>query len=75
MDFINRNSNFRKIEVDESLKQTFQNMHQGYPTETLTQFLRAREWNVDKAHKMLVDALNWRVQNEIDNKLTVSGSL
>ncbi|OIV92241.1 hypothetical protein TanjilG_00259, partial [Lupinus angustifolius] len=30
----------------------FQNMHQDYPTETLLRFLKAREWNVGKAHKM-----------------------
>ncbi|XP_021745088.1 phosphatidylinositol/phosphatidylcholine transfer protein SFH2-like [Chenopodium quinoa] len=56
--------------VDESLKKTFQNMHQGYPTDTYMRFLRARDWNVEKAHKMLVDSLNWRVQNDIDNILT-----
>ncbi|XP_037492013.1 phosphatidylinositol/phosphatidylcholine transfer protein SFH9 isoform X2 [Jatropha curcas] len=33
-------------------------------------FLKAREWNVAKAHKMLVDCLHWRIQNEIDNILT-----
>ncbi|KAL2945035.1 Phosphatidylinositol/phosphatidylcholine transfer protein SFH2 [Bienertia sinuspersici] len=55
--------------VDESLKNTFENMHQGYPTETYVRFLRARDWNVEKAHKMLVDSLNWRLQNEIDNIL------
>uniref|UniRef100_A0A7C8YGY1 CRAL-TRIO domain-containing protein n=1 Tax=Opuntia streptacantha TaxID=393608 RepID=A0A7C8YGY1_OPUST len=55
--------------VDDTLKKTFQNMHQGYPTETLIRFLKARDWNVDKAHKMLIDCLNWRVQNEIDNIL------
>lgn len=32
-------------------------------------FLKAREWNVPKAHKMLVDCLNWRVENDIDNIL------
>lgn len=56
--------------VDETLKKTFQNMHQGYPTETLLRFLKARDWNVDKAHKMLIDCLKWRVQNEIDNILS-----
>ncbi|KAJ4980779.1 hypothetical protein NE237_031616 [Protea cynaroides] len=56
-------------QVDEPLKKTFQNMHQGYPSEALTRFLKAREWNVAKAHKMLVDCLNWRIQNEIDNML------
>ncbi|KAL8505413.1 hypothetical protein ACS0TY_016591 [Phlomoides rotata] len=32
-------------------------------------FLNGRDGNVDNAHKMLVDCLNWRVQNEIDNIL------
>ncbi|KAK6934624.1 CRAL/TRIO, N-terminal domain [Dillenia turbinata] len=59
-------------QVDQPLKITFENMHQGYPTETLVRFLKAREWNVAKAHKMLVDCLNWRVQNGIDNILSVS---
>ncbi|XP_044496452.1 phosphatidylinositol/phosphatidylcholine transfer protein SFH9-like isoform X2 [Mangifera indica] len=27
-------------------------MHQGNPTETLVRFLKARDWNVSKAHKM-----------------------
>uniref|UniRef100_A0A2N9GRA3 CRAL/TRIO N-terminal domain-containing protein n=1 Tax=Fagus sylvatica TaxID=28930 RepID=A0A2N9GRA3_FAGSY len=56
-------------QVEEPLKRTYQNVHQGYPTENLARFLKAREWNVSKAHKMLVDTLNWRVQNEIDNML------
>nr|CAB3468361.1 unnamed protein product [Digitaria exilis] len=47
----------------------FQNVHQGYPTETLVRFLKAREWHVNKAEKMLVESLNWRIQNEIDNIL------
>lgn len=53
----------------EPLKRTFENMHHGYPTETYVRFLKARDWNVEKAHKMLVDCLTWRVQNEIDNIL------
>ncbi|XP_024021491.1 SEC14-like protein 5, partial [Morus notabilis] len=56
-------------QVEEPLKRTFQNVHQGHVPETLARFLKAREWNVTKAHKMLVDSLNWRVQNEIDNML------
>ncbi|CAA0818021.1 Sec14p-like phosphatidylinositol transfer family protein [Striga hermonthica] len=56
-------------EVDEPLKKTFQNVHQGYPHETLIRFLKAREGNVTKAHKMLVDCLNWRVENDIDSML------
>lgn len=56
-------------QIDEPLKKTFQNVHQGYLAETLVRFLKARELNVFKAHKMLVDSLQWRVQNEIDNIL------
>lgn len=56
-------------QIDEPLKKTFQNVHQGYLAETLVRFLKARELNVSKAHKMLVDSLQWRVQNEIDNIL------
>ncbi|KAK8468855.1 hypothetical protein PHAVU_006G137200 [Phaseolus vulgaris] len=55
---------------EESLLRTFQNVHQGCVTETLMRFLKAREWNVTKAHKMIIDCLNWRVQNEIDNILS-----
>ncbi|XP_022144109.1 phosphatidylinositol/phosphatidylcholine transfer protein SFH2 isoform X2 [Momordica charantia] len=44
-------------------------MHQGHPAETLERFLKARDWNVAKAHKMLMDCLHWRIQNEIDNIL------
>lgn len=56
-------------QVEEPLKRTFQNVHQGYPAETLERFLKAREGNVCKAHKMLVDSLTWRVQNNIDDIL------
>ncbi|GLT72549.1 hypothetical protein SLA2020_444740 [Shorea laevis] len=56
-------------DVDEPLKNTFKTMHQGYPIETLVRFLKARDWNVAKAHKMLVDCLQWRIENEIDQML------
>ncbi|XP_022965097.1 phosphatidylinositol/phosphatidylcholine transfer protein SFH2 [Cucurbita maxima] len=56
-------------DVDGSLMNSFENMHQGHPAETLERFLKARDWNVSKAHKMLMDCLNWRIQNEIDNIL------
>ncbi|XP_056159782.1 phosphatidylinositol/phosphatidylcholine transfer protein SFH9-like isoform X2 [Syzygium oleosum] len=46
------------------------NVHQGYLKETLVRFLKAREGNVAKAHKMLLDCLKWRVQNEIDEILS-----
>uniref|UniRef100_A0A0R0G6H8 CRAL/TRIO N-terminal domain-containing protein n=1 Tax=Glycine max TaxID=3847 RepID=A0A0R0G6H8_SOYBN len=55
---------------EEPLQRTFQNVHQGCVAETLTRFLKAREWNATKAHKMIVDCLKWRVQNEIDNILS-----
>ncbi|KAH7843227.1 hypothetical protein Vadar_014118 [Vaccinium darrowii] len=53
-------------QIDEPLKITFKNIHQGYPTDTLMRFLKAREGDVSKAHKMLLDCLNWRKENEID---------
>uniref|UniRef100_A0A453NKG3 CRAL/TRIO N-terminal domain-containing protein n=1 Tax=Aegilops tauschii subsp. strangulata TaxID=200361 RepID=A0A453NKG3_AEGTS len=56
-------------QVDAPLRRTFQNVHQGHPRETMLRFLKAREWNVSKAHKMLVDSLNWRIENEIDSVL------
>ncbi|MED6218592.1 hypothetical protein PIB30_116664 [Stylosanthes scabra] len=55
--------------LDEQQKNTFQNMHQGFPRESLLRFLKARDGNVPKAHKMLIDCLQWRVENEIDNVL------
>lgn len=56
-------------EADESLRKAFQTMHQGYVHQTLERFLKAREGNVQKANKMLLDCLNWRVQNDIDKIL------
>ncbi|KAK4803802.1 hypothetical protein SAY86_003619 [Trapa natans] len=55
--------------VDEPLKTVYEIVHQGYPKETLARFLKARDWNVPKAHKMLIDTLEWRMQNEIDSIL------
>ncbi|KAL7213811.1 hypothetical protein ACSBR2_016362 [Camellia fascicularis] len=55
--------------AEEPLKRAFQHIHQGYPTETLARFLKAREGNVTKAHKMLVDCLKWRVESDIENML------
>ncbi|XP_076954193.1 phosphatidylinositol/phosphatidylcholine transfer protein SFH9-like [Bidens hawaiensis] len=56
--------------IDEPLKKTFENSHQGYPTEALVRFLKARDGNVPNAQKMLVESLEWRIQNEIDNILS-----
>ncbi|XP_024960338.1 SEC14 cytosolic factor-like [Cynara cardunculus var. scolymus] len=55
--------------IDEPLKITFENLHQGYPSETAIRFLKARDGNISKSHKMLVDCLNWRIENEIDKIL------
>lgn len=57
-------------QVDEPLKITFQNIHRGYPSETLVRFLKARDGNISKAHKMLMDCLHWRIQNEIEKILS-----
>ncbi|KAI3732178.1 hypothetical protein L1987_63377 [Smallanthus sonchifolius] len=56
--------------VDEPLKRTFQNVHQGYKVETLERFLKARDGNVARAHKMLLDSLHWRLENGIDDILS-----
>ncbi|XP_047318434.1 phosphatidylinositol/phosphatidylcholine transfer protein SFH2-like [Impatiens glandulifera] len=56
--------------VDEDQKNTFKILQQGYPSETLKRFLLARDGNVVKAHKMLVDCLNWRIQSEVDSILS-----
>ncbi|XP_076899211.1 phosphatidylinositol/phosphatidylcholine transfer protein SFH1-like isoform X1 [Bidens hawaiensis] len=56
-------------QVEEPLKRTFKNVHQDFIIETLERFLKAREGNVSKAHKMLVDSLQWRLQNGIDDIL------
>lgn len=56
--------------IDESLKITYENLHQGYPAETLIRFLKARDGNISKAYSMLVDCLNWRIENDIDKILS-----
>ncbi|CAF1736594.1 hypothetical protein HID58_086480 [Brassica napus] len=56
--------------VEEPLKTTFKNVHQGYLRETLIRFLKARDWNLIKAHTMLVECLRWRVDNQIDSILS-----
>ncbi|KAI3456796.1 hypothetical protein Pfo_013459 [Paulownia fortunei] len=55
--------------IDEPLKKTFLNIHNGYQRENLVRFLKARDGDLSNAHKMLIDCLNWRIQNEIDNIL------
>lgn len=41
------------IRFTSSLQSSLQNLHQGYPDETLVRFLKARDWNVPKAYKMV----------------------
>ncbi|MCO5583035.1 hypothetical protein L7F22_036941 [Adiantum nelumboides] len=55
---------------DNELKLAFKNLHQGYLNETLERFLKARDGNISKAFKMLVDCLHWRATNDIDNILS-----
>ncbi|XP_078181747.1 SEC14 cytosolic factor-like isoform X1 [Carex rostrata] len=57
-------------QADAPIKSTFQIMHDGYPTEIFTRFLKARDWDVTRAHKLLIDCLNWRIQNDIDDILS-----
>ncbi|GAU14737.1 hypothetical protein TSUD_203860 [Trifolium subterraneum] len=58
------------VDNDPLLQTTFQNVHQGYVTQNLTRFLKARDWDPSKAYQMLLDCLNWRLQNQIDNILS-----
>ncbi|XP_051124710.1 SEC14 cytosolic factor-like [Andrographis paniculata] len=55
--------------VDEPLKKSFLNVHNGYQRENLVRFLKARDGNVADAYQMLLDCLNWRIENEIDDIL------
>jgi hypothetical protein len=55
--------------LDAPLRTTFENVHGGYPEATLERFLKARDGDVTKAAKMILDCLNWRVNNNIDNIL------
>jgi hypothetical protein len=55
--------------LDEPLRRSFQSMHSDYPEAALERFLKARDEDVTKTGKMLVDCLNWRVNNKIDNIL------
>ncbi|VVB08295.1 unnamed protein product [Arabis nemorensis] len=57
-------------QIEEPLKKTFERVHQGYLRENLSRFLKARDWNVCKAHTMLLECLRWRVDNEIDSILS-----
>jgi hypothetical protein len=61
----------QKVVDDNPLLQTtFQNLHQGYVPQNLTRFLKARDWDPSKAYQMLLDCLNWRLQNQIDSILS-----
>lgn len=58
------------IAENKQLATTFKNLHQGYPDANVQRFLKARESNVSKAFKMLMDCLHWRVNNDIDDILS-----
>ncbi|CAA2960473.1 SEC14 cytosolic factor-like [Olea europaea subsp. europaea] len=55
--------------INEQLKKTFENIHQGYQTENLVRFLKAQDGNVSNAYEMLIDCLSWRIENKIDDIL------
>ncbi|KAM0919105.1 hypothetical protein ACQ4PT_008496 [Festuca glaucescens] len=57
--------------VEEPLKKTFQNVHQGYPTETLVRFLKAREWHVTNAHKMGIPVFAFGVGQSTYDKASI----
>ncbi|XP_047943935.1 SEC14 cytosolic factor-like [Salvia hispanica] len=56
-------------QIDEPLKKSFLNIHNGYERETLVRFITAREGSVSDAYNMLIECLNWRIQNGIDDIL------
>lgn len=58
------------VDEDNELKAALENLRQEYPDQMLERFLRARDGNVAKAFRMLVDCLHWRFSNDIDNILS-----
>lgn len=57
------------LSKEQDLRASFEIMHGGYPDVALLRFLKAREFDVTRAEKMLTDSLRWRVENDIDNIL------
>lgn len=57
-------------DLDTPLQRSFQNLHGGDPDGALERFLQARDEDVTRASKMLLDCLNWRVSNNIDGVLS-----
>lgn len=58
------------ITENPKLAAAYKNLHQGYPDVVAQRILKARDINVSKAFKMLLDCLHWRVKNDIDNILS-----
>eukprot|EP00250_Pteridium_aquilinum_P000139 c10159_g1_i1 orf=49-1068(+) len=55
---------------DAQLTLAYKNLHKGYPEVIAERFLKARDNNVFKARKMVMDCLHWRIDNDIDNILS-----
>ncbi|MCO5605307.1 hypothetical protein L7F22_059489 [Adiantum nelumboides] len=55
---------------DAQLSLSYKNLHRGFPEVVAERFLKARENNVSKARKMILDCLHWRIDNDIDNILS-----
>ncbi|KAH7372515.1 hypothetical protein KP509_17G007900 [Ceratopteris richardii] len=55
---------------DGKLAASYKNLHRGRPEFVSERFLKARENNVAKALKMILDSLHWRIANDIDSILS-----
>lgn len=55
------------LELHDKIKESSQPVIPSYST--LLRFLRARDFNVEKAHNMLQESLKWRQDNHIDQML------
>ncbi|KAI9466514.1 phosphatidylinositol transfer protein csr1 [Coemansia sp. RSA 989] len=52
---------------DKTLKSAFwQAVREDHPDVLMLRFLRARKWDVEKAYKMAIAAVKWRVQEKVD---------
>ncbi|KAJ2850657.1 phosphatidylinositol transfer protein csr1 [Coemansia brasiliensis] len=52
---------------DKTLKSAFwQAVREDHPDVLILRFLRARKWDVEKAYRMAIAAVKWRVQEKVD---------
>ncbi|KAH7279711.1 hypothetical protein KP509_37G032700 [Ceratopteris richardii] len=57
-------------EGNKLLVEAYKNMHGGHPVEVASRFLKARENDVSRALQMILDSLQWRIIDDIDNVLS-----